>query len=83
MFLGDGLSIPTLAAARTYLGQSHGHTGEETVLSFEEFPHTGLSKVRRNFEHSNASNHDRHYPNNIKYVTHFSYYSAKLSKATR
>jgi alkaline phosphatase len=45
LFLGDGLSIPTLAAARTYLGQSQGHTGEETVLSFEAFPHTGLSKV--------------------------------------
>jgi alkaline phosphatase len=47
MFLGDGLSIPTLAAARTYLGQSQGRTGEETVLSFEAFPHTGLSKVRK------------------------------------
>jgi alkaline phosphatase len=46
LFLGDGLSIPTLAAARAYLGQSQGHTGEETVLSFEAFPHTGLSKVK-------------------------------------
>jgi len=46
LFLGDGLSIPTLAAARTYLGQLQGHTGEETVLSFEAFPHTGLSKVK-------------------------------------
>jgi alkaline phosphatase len=46
MFLGDGFSIPTLAAARAYLGQSQGATGEETVLSFEEFPNTGLSKVR-------------------------------------
>jgi alkaline phosphatase len=46
MFLGDGLSIPTLAATRVYLGQSQGKTGEETVLSFEEFPNTGLSKVR-------------------------------------
>jgi alkaline phosphatase len=45
MFLGDGFSIPTLAAARVYLGQSQGATGEETVLSFEEFPNTGLSKV--------------------------------------
>jgi hypothetical protein len=45
MFLGDGFSIPTLAAARAYLGQSQGATGEETVLSFEEFPNTGLSKV--------------------------------------
>jgi alkaline phosphatase len=46
LFLGDGLSIPTLAAARAYLGQSQGHTGEETILSFEAFPHTGLSKVK-------------------------------------
>jgi alkaline phosphatase len=46
LFLGDGLSIPTLAAARAYLGQLQGHTGEETVLSFEAFPHTGLSKVK-------------------------------------
>ncbi|XP_033611157.1 membrane-bound alkaline phosphatase isoform X2 [Cryptotermes secundus] len=45
LFLGDGLSIPTLAASRAYLGQSQGHTGEETVLSFEAFPHTGLSKT--------------------------------------
>jgi len=26
-------------------GQLHGHTGEETVLTFEDFPHVGLSKV--------------------------------------
>jgi alkaline phosphatase len=45
MFLGDGLSVPTLAATRAYLGQSQGKPGEETVLSFEEFPNTGLSKV--------------------------------------
>lgn len=40
MFLGDGMSIPTLAATRMYLG------GEEMKLSFEKFPHIGLSKVR-------------------------------------
>lgn len=45
MFLGDGMSIPTLAAARSYLGQLKGLTGEEERLSFEDFPHTGLSKV--------------------------------------
>jgi len=45
MFLGDGLSVPTLAATRVYLGQSQGKTGEETVLSFEEFPYTGVSKT--------------------------------------
>lgn len=44
-FLGDGMSIPTLAASRMYLGQMHGHTGEETQLSFEEFPDVGLVKT--------------------------------------
>lgn len=39
-FLGDGMSLTTVAAARMYLG------GEEKSLSFEEFPHFGLSKVR-------------------------------------
>lgn len=44
-FLGDGMSIPTLAASRMYLGQKQGHSGEETQLSFEEFPDVGLVKV--------------------------------------
>ncbi|XP_066139870.1 membrane-bound alkaline phosphatase-like [Euwallacea fornicatus] len=39
LFLGDGMSIPTVAATRVYLG------GEEKSLSFEEFPFTGLSKT--------------------------------------
>lgn len=46
-FLGDGMSVPTLTAARTYLGQKRGQTGEEAHLSFEEFPHIGLSKVKK------------------------------------
>ncbi|GBP86169.1 Membrane-bound alkaline phosphatase [Eumeta japonica] len=45
MFLGDGLSVPTLAAARTYQGQLEGRTGEEEFLSFERFPTVGLSKT--------------------------------------
>lgn len=45
MFLGDGMSIPTLGATRVYLGQKQGHWGEETVLSFESFPYTALSKT--------------------------------------
>ncbi|XP_069680549.1 membrane-bound alkaline phosphatase-like [Periplaneta americana] len=45
MFLGDGMSIPTLTAARIYLGQSQEHTGEESVLSFEKFPYAGFSKT--------------------------------------
>lgn len=47
-FLGDGMSIPTLAAARAYIGQLDGQTGEEYQLSFEKFPATGLSKVNYN-----------------------------------
>ena len=39
MFLGDGMSIQTVAATRMYMG------GEELSLSFEKFPHFGLSKV--------------------------------------
>ncbi|XP_026462591.1 alkaline phosphatase-like [Ctenocephalides felis] len=39
MFLGDGMSIPTLAAARVVLGN------ENKELSFEKFPYTGLSKT--------------------------------------
>lgn len=39
LFIGDGMSIPTLAATRVYMG------GEKEQLSFEQFPYTGLSKV--------------------------------------
>lgn len=45
LFIGDGMSIPTLTASRIYLGQRQNRTGEETKLSFEDFPYTGLSKV--------------------------------------
>lgn len=47
LFLGDGMSIPTLAAARAYMGKLGGALsgGEETHLFFDDFPHTGLSKV--------------------------------------
>lgn len=46
MFLGDGMSIPTITAARIYMGQLQDQLGEEAMLSFEQFPVTGLSKVR-------------------------------------
>ncbi|XP_022901311.1 alkaline phosphatase-like [Onthophagus taurus] len=45
MFLGDGMSIPTLKAARVYNGQIGGFDGEGVPLSFEEFPYSGLSKT--------------------------------------
>lgn len=44
-FIGDGMSIATVSAGRIYSGQKQGFSGEESVLSFEEFPHVGLSKV--------------------------------------
>lgn len=48
-FLGDGMSIPTITAARIYLGQLNQERGEEAELSFEKFPDVGLSKVSRIF----------------------------------
>jgi alkaline phosphatase len=45
VFLGDGMSLPTVAAARILEGQRAGRAGEENALSFERFPHTALSKT--------------------------------------
>jgi len=46
MFLGDGMSLTTLTAARIYKGQLQNDSGESDHLSFERFPFTGISKVR-------------------------------------
>ncbi|KAH8258043.1 hypothetical protein KR038_005073 [Drosophila bunnanda] len=45
LFLGDGMSLSTVAAARIHKGQLKGNPGEEDSLSFENFPYTGLSKT--------------------------------------
>ncbi|XP_022175105.1 membrane-bound alkaline phosphatase-like [Myzus persicae] len=45
MFLGDGMSLPTLTAARVYKGQLQNVSGESEHLSFEQFPFTGISKT--------------------------------------
>lgn len=45
LFLGDGMSLTTVAAARILEGQRKGNTGEENQLSWESFPHTALSKT--------------------------------------
>ena len=45
LFLGDGMSLTTVAAARILEGQRKGKPGEENQLSWEEFPHTALSKT--------------------------------------
>lgn len=45
LFVGDGMSLTTVAAARIRDGQIKGGMGEENLLSFERFPFTGLSKT--------------------------------------
>jgi alkaline phosphatase len=45
LFVGDGMSLPTVAAARILDGQRKGASGEENMLSWETFPHTALSKT--------------------------------------
>ncbi len=45
LFVGDGMSLPTVAAARILDGQRKGASGEENMLSWESFPYTGLSKT--------------------------------------
>ena len=45
LFLGDGMGISTVTAARILAGQQAGKPGEEHRLSFEDFPVTGLSKT--------------------------------------
>lgn len=45
LFVGDGMGIATVTAARILEGQLRGQTGEENLLSFERFPYTALSKT--------------------------------------
>ncbi|WP_430392228.1 alkaline phosphatase [Dyella sp. 20L07] len=45
VFLGDGMSIPTIAAAHVRAGQIKGVDGESYRLSFEQFPFSALSRT--------------------------------------
>lgn len=45
MFLGDGMGVSTVTAARILKGQLHHHPGEETKLEMDKFPYVALSKV--------------------------------------
>jgi alkaline phosphatase len=45
LFVGDGMGISTLTAARILEGQQKGGSGEDNRLSFEDFPHTALVKT--------------------------------------
>ena len=45
VFLGDGMGVTTVTAARILAGQLKGNPGEETVLSWEQFPWSALAKT--------------------------------------
>ena len=45
LFIGDGMGISTITAARIYEAQKRGETGEENTLSFERFPNLALVKT--------------------------------------
>ena len=45
LFVGDGMSLTTVAAARILEGQRKGGAGEENRLGWENFPATALSKT--------------------------------------
>ena len=45
LFVGDGLGISTITAARIMAGQQAGLDGEEYELSFDKFPYSGFAKT--------------------------------------
>ncbi|HEX7810922.1 MAG TPA: alkaline phosphatase [Burkholderiales bacterium] len=45
LFLGDGMGIATVTAARILEGQQRGMSGEENQLAFERLPYVALSKT--------------------------------------
>jgi alkaline phosphatase len=45
LFIGDGMGMSTITAARVYKNQLAGGYGEENGFSFEGFPFIGLAKT--------------------------------------
>lgn len=45
LFVGDGMSLTTVAAARILQGQQRGQSGEENYLFFERFENLALAKT--------------------------------------
>ena len=45
LFVGDGMGVSTVTAARILDGQNQGLAGEENLLAFEHFPHLALVKT--------------------------------------
>ncbi|MFZ8963979.1 MAG: alkaline phosphatase [Steroidobacteraceae bacterium] len=48
LFIGDGMGISTITAARILEGQLRGESGEDNALSFEQLPYLALSKTYSN-----------------------------------
>jgi len=46
LFIGDGMGISSVSAARIYAGQKAGGLGEDHQLSFERFPTIRTSRPR-------------------------------------
>lgn len=45
LFIGDGMSLTTVTAARIFEGQRKGGAGEDHLLAWEGFPHTALVRT--------------------------------------
>ncbi|XP_022130673.2 membrane-bound alkaline phosphatase isoform X1 [Pieris rapae] len=45
LFIGDGMSLATVMAARTFGGQMERNLGEDNTLEFEKFPVSGLART--------------------------------------
>ncbi len=45
LFVGDGMGVTTVTAARIHDGQQRGQSGEENFLSFEQFPAVAMAKT--------------------------------------
>lgn len=45
LFVGDGMGVSTVTAARILEGQQRGESGEGNLLSFERFPYLALTKT--------------------------------------
>jgi len=56
LFIGDGMGISTITAARIYAGQSAGEDGESHVLAMDTLPWSALSKTySHNFQVSDSA----------------------------
>ena len=48
LFIGDGMSIPTITATRIYAGQKRGKDGVSYTLTMDTLPYSALSKTYNN-----------------------------------